>query len=194
MNNDKIVRIGGASGFWCHGMLGAPQRVNSGLIDHLAFNDLAETTMAILASVRARKTELGHATDFVDIAMKSVLPEVMRRGIQVVANAGGINPCGCAEALRLMAESQGLAPRIAADGSFVVGKPPGTGSVLLRAAVAGQILHEIGDPGAYLLADVGCDFRHVSIEQTGDARVRVSGARGFAPTNHYKVSTTGMAG
>ena len=113
MIEEKIVRIGGASGFWGDSMVGAPQLVNSGLIDYLVFDYLAETTMSILAAARARKPEMGYATDFVDIAMKAVLPEVMRRGIRVVANAGGINPRGCADALRAVAESQGLSPRIA---------------------------------------------------------------------------------
>ena len=315
VNKDKVVRIGGASAFWGDSMVGAPQLVNSGLIDYVVFDYLAETTMAILASARAREPEMGYATDFVDIAMKSVLPEVMRRGIKVVANAGGINPAGCADALRALAKAQGVSPRIAVvegddvaplmpklreagtrdmfsgetmpanilsasaylgalpvargldagadivitgrgvdsavtlgplihefgwsaedydrlaggslaghiiecgcqatgglhtewesvpdwpnigypiiecrdDGSFVLSKPPGTGGVVLRAAVAEQLLYEIGDPGAYLLPDVRCDFRDVCIEQLSVNRVRVSGARGFAPTDSYKVSAT----
>ena len=55
-----------------------------------------ETTMAILASVRTKKPEMGYATDFVDIAMKAVLPVVMQRGIKVVANAGGVICAICA--------------------------------------------------------------------------------------------------
>src|SRR5450631_2991092 len=81
---EKIVRIGGASGFWGDSMVGAPQQVRSGQVDYLVFDYLAETTMAILAAARAKKPELGYATDFVDIAMKSVLAEVARRGIKVV--------------------------------------------------------------------------------------------------------------
>ena len=315
MDDEKIVRIGGASGFWGDSMVGAPQLVNSGLIDYLVFDYLAETTMSIMAAQRARKPEMGYATDFVDIAMKAVLPEVMRRGIKVIANAGGINPRGCADALRSVAEMQGLSPRIAIvegddvaslmpglreagtrdmysgeilpenilsasaylgaipvaraldagadivitgrgvdsavtlgplihefgwslddydrlaggslaghiiecgcqatgglhtdwervpdwpnigypviecsdDGSFIVTKPAGTGGIVLRAAVAEQMLYEIGDPGAYLLPDVGCDFRKVQIDQVAENRVRVSGAGGYAPTNTYKVSAT----
>jgi hypothetical protein len=109
----RVVRIGGASGFWGDSMVGAPQLVNSGLIDYLVFDYLAETTMAILAATRAKKPELGYATDFVDTAMKHVLPQVMQRGIKVIANAGGINPHGCAQALKALADSMGLAPRIA---------------------------------------------------------------------------------
>ena len=107
------VRIGGASGFWGDSMVGAPQLVRSGLIDYLVFDYLAETTMAILAAARAKKPELGYATDFVDSAMRLVLPEVMQRGIKVIANAGGIHPRGCADALAALASTMGLAPRIA---------------------------------------------------------------------------------
>ncbi|HTP73895.1 MAG TPA: acyclic terpene utilization AtuA family protein [Burkholderiaceae bacterium] len=107
------VRIGGASGFWGDSMVGAPQLVRSGLIDYLVFDYLAETTMSILAAARAKKPEFGYATDFVDSAMKLVLPEVMRRGIKVIANAGGINLRGCADALTALAASIGLSPRVA---------------------------------------------------------------------------------
>ena len=300
---EKIVRIGGASGFWGDSRVAAPQLVRSGRIDYLVFDYLAETTMAILVGARAKQPELGYATDFVDVAMRSVLGELAARRIRVVSNAGGIHPRACVAALEAMIAAEGLALKVAvvegddvsaqvatlaaagtrdmergdalpervlsanaylgatpiaaalaagadivvtgrvvdsalalgplvhefgwgasdhdllaagslvghiiecgcqatgglftdweavpdwanigypiaecrADGTFRITKPDGTGGLIARGAVAEQLLYEIGDPGAYVLPDVVCDFRQVTIEQDGVDHVRVAGARG----------------
>jgi len=317
----KIVRIGGASGFWGDSSVGAPQLVASGQIDYLVFDYLAELTMSILAGARLKKPELGYATDFVTVAMRAVLKDVAAKGIRVVSNAGGVNPQGCADALRALAAELGVAVKIAvvtgddvlpllpqlraaeppvrelqsgaplparvltanaylgaapikaaldagaqvvitgrcvdsavtlgvlmhefgwgaddfdrlaggslaghiiecgcqatgglhtdwrdvpdwarigypivecsANGSFTVTKPAGTGGLVAPQTVAEQLLYEIGDPAAYLLPDVVCDWRAVRIEPAGAQRVRVQGARGRAPTASYKVCATWVDG
>lgn len=312
---DKVIRIGGASGFWGDSAIAAPQLVHGGQVDYLSFDYLAELTMSILARNRAKNPAAGYADDFVDVAMRSVLGEIAARGIRVLSNAGGINPRACADALLQLAAEQGVTLKVAvvegddllpqlaalrdadvrdlhdgralpgkllsanayfgampivraleqgaqvvitgrcvdsalplaalihefgwsahdhdllaagslaghliecgpqgtgglftdwehvpewenigypiiechADGSFVITKPEGTGGLVTPATVSEQMLYEIGDPGAYLLPDVNCDFTGVRMSQVGPQRVLVQGARGNKAPAQYKVSAT----
>ncbi len=315
MNHSKTLRIGGASAFWGDSSVGAAQLVRQGMVQYLVFDYLAELTMSIMAAAQQKNAEAGYATDFVTVAMRSVLPELVAKQIRVVSNAGGMNPLACARALESLSREMGLSLRIAVvlgddvmpllaelrgegvremqsgrplpetvlsanaylgalpvkaaldagaqvvitgrcvdsavtlgvlmhefgwaeddydrlasgslaghiiecgcqatgglftdwsevpdwahigypviecrdDGSFVVTKPAGTGGLVSVPVVTEQLLYEIGDPSSYLLPDVICDFSNVNMAQQGEHRVEVRGARGRAPSSHYKVSAT----
>lgn len=311
----NTVRIGGASGFWGDSAIATPQLLQVPGLQYLVYDYLAETTMSILARARAKDAALGYATDFVHAAMAPNLRAICERGVRVVANAGGLNPEACRDALAAVAAAQGLTPRIAvvtgddlmpqfeqlraaglrdlhtgeappaalysanayvgargiaqalalgadivitgrcvdsavvvgvlahefgwgwddwdriaagtlaghvvecgaqatgglftdwqqvpgwadmgypvidcaADGSFVLSKPEGTGGLIHPGAVAEQVLYEVGDPAHYLMPDVTCDFRQVRVEALDANRVRVAGARGRPPTGSYKANGT----
>jgi len=315
MSGDRVIRIGSASGFWGDTAAAAPQLVRRGEVDYLVFDYLAEVTMSILAAQRARDPGAGYATDFVQITLRELLPELKAKGIRVIANAGGVNPLGCRDALARVAAELGvpvrigvvlgddlasgaealraagvtemfsgapLPPRLAsvnaylgalpiaraldagcevvitgrcvdsavtlgtmihafgwsatdydrlaqgtlaghllecgaqgsgglftdwdtvpgwddigypiveahADGTFVITKPARTGGLVTPASVCEQLLYEVGDPRAYHVPDVACDFTGVRFEALGEDRVRVTGAIGRPPTDTYKVSAT----
>ncbi len=313
---DKIVRIGGASGYWGDSVCAPFQLLQSGRIDYLIFDYLAEITMSILGKAQAIDPQLGYATDFISRVMKPLIGQIMDKRIKVIANAGGINLQACYRALKQLAEEVGvplkigtvegdnLLPRIDelrgqeirematgeplpgrlmsmnaylgafpiaaaldagadivvtgrcvdsalaagplihefgwkpddyerlaaaslvghliecgaqasggnftdweeseqgwentgypiaevnADGSFVLTKPAGTGGLVSPLSVGEQMVYEIGNPAAYLLPDVSCDFTQVTMRQVGPDRVLVSGAHGREPTASYKVSAT----
>tara|TARA_R110002049_G_scaffold307850_1_gene509881 strand:+ start:4704 stop:6512 length:1809 start_codon:yes stop_codon:yes gene_type:complete len=311
---DRILRIGCASGFWGDTPEAIGQLVTKGNIDYLVFDYLAEVTMSLLARAQSKSPDAGYAPDFVR-ALVPFLPEIKRRGIKVVANAGGVNPRGCREALAKAAKDAGidvsigvvlgddllerademratgvtemfsgaafpskpmsmnaylgarpiaaaldagaeivvtgrcadsavaLGPlmhefgwtdadwnklsqgslaghliecgpqgtggnftdwrdvpgwddmgmpivEVSADGSFIMTKTDDTGGLVVPASVGEQMLYEIGDPRRYILADVICDWSDVTLEQAGDNRVLVKGARGLGRTGSHKVSAT----
>lgn len=315
MTGQKIIRIGGAAAAWGDTLLGARQLVETGAVDFLVGDYLAEVTMALLARAKAKAPDGGYIPDWL-ASVKPLLPEIKRQGIRLITNSGGMNPLACrdvflaaatetgldfkvavvtgddltpfaadiqaasppemfsgaalpkafasinaylgataiAEALdagaevvitgRVVDSAMALGPLIhefgwraddydrlaagslaghviecgaqatgglftdwqdvadgwddmgfpivecAADGSFVVTKPQGTGGLVSIGTVAEQIVYEIGDPQSYRLPDVTCDFSEVTLEQIGTDRVRVSNAKGRAPGPDYKVCGT----
>lgn len=83
---------------------------------------------------------------------------------------------------------------IEADGDLIVTKATHTGGLVSRATVIEQLLYEVHDPHNYLTPDVTLDLGDVTVEQAGDNRVRVTGARGKPPPQTLKATVCVDAG
>ena len=82
---------------------------------------------------------------------------------------------------------------IAADGSSVITKNPGTGGAVTRDTVTAQLLYEIGEP-AYLNPDVTAYLDTAALTDLGGDRVQIRGVRGAPPPATTKVAITGAGG
>jgi hypothetical protein len=108
---EKTVRIGGASGAWGDSPMAIPQLLGAD-VQYLMMDYLAEVTMSLLARARLKDPDAGFPPDFVAY-LRRPLPEIARRKIKVVSNAGGVNPQACKRALEAVCAELGLGLRIA---------------------------------------------------------------------------------
>ena len=79
---------------------------------------------------------------------------------------------------------------VSADSSFIITKPENTGGAVTVATVSEQLVYEIGNPHAYMMPDVICDFSGAKLKQVSENKVSIVGAKGRPPTDTYKVSST----
>lgn len=107
MNDGSSVRIASGQGFWGDWLEAPARQVEAGPIDYLMMDYLAEVTMSILQKQRDRDPSQGYARDFVPL-MGQILPICKERGVRVVANAGGVNPISCRDAVLEVARKAGL--------------------------------------------------------------------------------------
>ncbi|MEN8374495.1 MAG: acyclic terpene utilization AtuA family protein [Gemmatimonadota bacterium] len=104
------IRIASGQGFWGDRLDAPVEQVRRGPIDYLVLDYLAEVTMSILEKQRSRDPSQGYARDFVPLTGK-IFPDLVERGIRVVANAGGVNIEGCRDAVLEQARAAGLGGR-----------------------------------------------------------------------------------
>jgi Acyclic terpene utilisation family protein AtuA len=107
----KTIRIANGQGFWGDSLEAPIEQVRRGPIDYLTLDYLAEITMSIMQKQRARDPRQGYARDFVAM-IEQILPDIVGRNIKVVANAGGVNPEACRDAVIEAARRQGFGGRV----------------------------------------------------------------------------------
>ena len=105
------IRIANGSAFWGDSQEAPMQLLEGGPLDYLTLDYLAEITMSILQKQRARDPRAGFAHDFAGL-IKRAAKHITERGVKVVANAGGINPEGCAQAVAAALQAAGHGGRL----------------------------------------------------------------------------------
>ena len=147
------VRIANCSGFFGDRLAAAREQVEGGPIDVLTGDWLAELTMLILARQRLKHGPgTGYARTFVT-QLEDVFGSCLERGIKVVSNAGGLDPAGCATAVREVAERLGLtATVVAVEGDDLLGRLDGLDLVNLA---TGERFADVGLPALTANAYLG---------------------------------------
>ncbi|WP_030941046.1 acyclic terpene utilization AtuA family protein [Streptomyces sp. NRRL S-646] len=106
------LRIGNASGFYGDRFAAMREMLTGGELDVLTGDYLAELTMLILGRDRLKDPAAGYARTFLR-QLEECLGLAHERGVRIVANAGGLNPAGLADAVRQLADRLGNPVRVA---------------------------------------------------------------------------------
>src|SRR4051812_16977750 len=106
------VRIANCSGFYGDRLSAMREMLTGGEVDYITGDYLAELTMLILGRDRMKNPERGYAKTFLT-QLEQCLGLAHDRGVRIVANAGGLNPAGLADAVRALAERLGIPARVA---------------------------------------------------------------------------------
>ncbi|MFE6129212.1 acyclic terpene utilization AtuA family protein [Streptomyces sp. NPDC056437] len=117
-----VLRIGNASGFYGDRFDAVREMLTDGPLDVLTGDYLAELTMLILGRDRLKDPSLGYAKTFLK-QLEESLGLARERGVRIVANAGGLNPAGLADAVRALAERVGVPVKVAhVEGDDLLGR------------------------------------------------------------------------
>lgn len=110
---EKIIRIGAASAFRNDSRTGITQLLSHGEPpDYVIFDFLAESVMGGLGRDRSLGSGPGYAAEFLDEYLLPHLDVILDKGIKIIANAGGLDPAGCAAALQDKTPEQGRSARV----------------------------------------------------------------------------------
>lgn len=122
----RPLRIGNASGFYGDRFDAVREMLTGGELDVLTGDYLAELTMLILGRDRLKDPGAGYARTFLR-QLEECLGLARERGVRIVANAGGLNPAGLADAVRQLADRLGLPVRVAhVEGDDLTAANPGS--------------------------------------------------------------------
>uniref|UniRef100_UPI0030EF4A2A acyclic terpene utilization AtuA family protein n=1 Tax=Symmachiella dynata TaxID=2527995 RepID=UPI0030EF4A2A len=102
------IRVGNAAGFWGDN-LDAPRLLcESGQLDYLTLEYLAELTLSILAHLKSRDHNAGFVSDFPTV-VESLIPQLRAQpNLKIVTNAGGMHPSACAVAVSTILQKGGM--------------------------------------------------------------------------------------
>ena len=104
----KSIRIGNAQAFWGDRPSAAKELlVQEPGLDYLTMDYLAEVSMSILALQRERDPQKGYPQDFVEVVRGLAAYWASGGTCKLIANAGGLNPLGCARACKAALEQSG---------------------------------------------------------------------------------------
>jgi hypothetical protein len=179
------LRIGNASGFYGDRFDAMREMLTGGPLDVLTGDYLAELTMLILARDRLKDPDAGYARTFLR-QLEECLGLARERGVKVVANAGGLNPAGLADAVRALADRLGIPVRVAhVEGDDLTAAHPG--------ALAAHAY--LGGFGIAACLRAGADV--VVTGRVTDAALVTGPAAayfGWAPTDHDRLAGAVVAG
>jgi hypothetical protein len=106
-----MIRIANGSAFWGDSPEAPLQLLRGGPLDYLTLDYLAEITMSVLQKQKARDPRAGFAYDFPALVSRAAR-HIVEQGVKIVANAGGINPEGCAQAVATALQAAGHGGRV----------------------------------------------------------------------------------
>ena len=102
-----MIRIANGQGFWGDSLEAPLEQIRRGPLDYLTLDYLAEVTMSILQKQRSRDPSTGYARDFVEMIGRGAA-DIIEKNIRIVANAGGVNPEACREAVAKALNHSGI--------------------------------------------------------------------------------------